>query len=76
MAFGEPNDSTEPEDDELSPDDWFEEELGTAPLLEEEEPEELLPPFEEERLLPEYEACADARHQEWARENIIFRERA
>jgi hypothetical protein len=60
MTFGESNDLAEPEDDELPSDDWFEEELITIPPPED-EPEKLLPPFEE-RPLPEYEACADTWH--------------
>jgi hypothetical protein len=59
MAFGEPNNPTEPKDEKLPPDDWFEE-PETVPLPEEEEPEELLPPFEEIRAPPEYFTCADA----------------
>jgi len=77
MVYGDPPDPTEPEDEETPPDDWFVEEIGTAPPPEEqeEEPEELLPPFEENQPSPEYEACADGRHQEWARENIMLKER-
>jgi hypothetical protein len=87
MAFEEPSDLTEPEDDELLPDGWFEE-PETAPPQDDwmvepeaalpaaEEEGESPPPFEETRAPLDYSACADAQHQEWVRENIMLRERA
>jgi hypothetical protein len=72
MAYREPNDLGEPEDEETPLDSWFEESETVSPpedwivepeavlLLEgEEESAELPPLFEEIRTLPEYFVYAD-----------------
>jgi hypothetical protein len=66
MAYGDPYNFIESEDEETPPDDWFVKELGTAPSQEEEEEEsvEFLLPFEENQSSPKYKACADGRYQE------------
>jgi hypothetical protein len=89
MAFGEPEDYG-PEEIEILSEDWHDRPTETIVLEVEPEPDdwfeigetapeefEELPRFEEnERSVPEYQPYMDATHQKWARENIMFRERA